>query len=215
MPLNRFSWDLQKNVHCWLVAGVVALIATVTACQDAEAGLYACRNSHGKISYTNVRSSAQCKPISFKKDIVTLSSSLSASSDKRGTKKYDSEIKSIARRYGVDPSLIKAIIHVESGFNHRAVSRMGAKGLMQLMPGTARDLKVYNPFNAKQNIDGGTRYFRQIMDDFNGDVKLALAAYNAGPDLVSKLQRIPAIPETRNYVRKVMSMYRFYKSGAI
>ncbi|MBM9520220.1 lytic transglycosylase domain-containing protein [Desulforhopalus vacuolatus] len=137
------------------------------------------------------------------------------SSHKRGTKKYDSEISSIATRYGVDPSLIKAIIHVESGFNHRAVSRMGARGLMQLMPGTARELKVYNPFNAKQNIDGGTRYFRQIMDDFNGDVRLALAAYNAGPGLVHKLHRIPAIPETRNYVRKVMRMYRFYKSGAI
>lgn len=208
--MNRSGWKLQRNVH-WLAAAIVVLLATVIAWQEAEAGMYTCQDSRGRISYTNVRSNAQCKPILFKNDLVTME----LSSNKRGTEKYDSEITSIATRYGVDPSLIKAIIHVESGFDHRAVSGMGAKGLMQLMPGTARDLQVYNPFNAKQNIDGGTRYFRKIMDDFNGDVKLALAAYNAGPYLVSKLHRIPAIPETRNYVRQVMRMYHLYKSGSL
>lgn len=186
---------------------IALLVALLLVCEDGLAAMYACRTASGGYTYTNVRRGKGCRALSFKGNIVTMRFKY----NRRNAKKYDSTINRIAARHGVDPSLIKAIIHIESGFNNRAVSRRGAKGLMQLMPGTARDLNVYNPFNAQQNIDAGTRYFRQILDDFNGNIQLSLAAYNAGPNLVSRLQRVPAIPETRAYVRKVMRMYRIYK----
>jgi soluble lytic murein transglycosylase-like protein len=126
---------------------------------------------------------------------------------------YDREIRSIARRYKIDPSLIKAIIHTESAFNHKAVSKSGAQGLMQLMPDTAREMDVADPFNPRENIDGGTRYFRQILNDFDGNLILSLAAYNAGPGLVRRTGGVPQIPETRRYVNKVLKQYKVYRSS--
>ncbi len=124
---------------------------------------------------------------------------------------YDQDIRRIGRQYQVDPTLIKAIIRAESDFDHRAVSRRGALGLMQLMPDTARELHVTNPFNPRENIDGGTRYLRQILDSFNGNLTLSLAAYNAGPGLVTRTGAVPEIPETQQYVTKVIRQYKEYK----
>ena len=129
------------------------------------------------------------------------------------SERYDSEIRRIGRLYRVDPSLIKAIIHTESDFDHRAVSRCGAQGLMQLMPGTARELRVSDPFNAQDNIDGGTRYFRSLLDSFNEDLVLSLAAYNAGPGLVARTGGVPEIPETQRYIKKVLKRYKVYKKA--
>ncbi len=128
--------------------------------------------------------------------------------------RYDNLIRSSARRYGVDPALVKAIIHTESNFKPRARSRVGAKGLMQLMPGTARDLRVSNPWNPAQNIDGGTRYIAKLLRKFNNNAELALAGYNAGPHRKSlRNGRIPNIRETRNYVKRVLSRYHsLYKN---
>ncbi|MGI9303168.1 MAG: lytic transglycosylase domain-containing protein, partial [Gammaproteobacteria bacterium] len=115
-----------------------------------------------------------------------------------------------ARLYDVDPTLVKAIITVESCFDKYAVSRAGAKGLMQLMPDTAKGLGVYNVFNPKDNMRGGIRYFRQMMDRFQQDTKLALAAYNAGPLAVEKYKGVPPYPETEGYVKKVLLYYSKY-----
>jgi soluble lytic murein transglycosylase-like protein len=119
-------------------------------------------------------------------------------------------IHKVAREHEVDPLLVKAVIKAESNFDPNAVSPKGAQGLMQLMPGTARDLKVSDPFDPLQNIDGGTRYLRALLDNFK-DVELSLAAYNAGPGRVAQNGVIPSIPETQAYVAKVMATYRSYK----
>jgi hypothetical protein len=117
-----------------------------------------------------------------------------------------------ASRHRVDPALVKAIIMAESGYNIRAISRCGAKGLMQLMPATARALGVEDAFNPKQNISGGVRYFKQLVTQFDGDIELALAAYNAGSRNVRHYQGIPPFKATRHYIKKVFKYYKIYKA---
>ena len=128
----------------------------------------------------------------------------------RATRAWDGVIAHASRSHGVHPALIKAVIHVESLFDSRAVSRKGASGLMQLMPATARALGVDDPFNPWQNIDGGTRYLGALLERYPGNTQLALAAYNAGPRVVARYNGIPPYRETRAYVRRVMSLYERY-----
>ncbi len=120
---------------------------------------------------------------------------------------FSSYVHQAAAKYDLEPELIKAVITTESNGNHRAVSRKGAIGLMQLMPATANDLNVINPFNPEENIEGGTRYLKQLLERFNGNLTLALAAYNSGPKTVEKYGAVPPILETRQYVKKVFSLY--------
>ena len=117
-----------------------------------------------------------------------------------------------ASHYQIDPALIKAIIMAESGYNTQAVSKKGAKGLMQLMPETAQSLGVEDIFNPQQNITGGVQYFKQMVNKFNGDVKLALAAYNAGSRNVRNYNGVPPFKATHSYIKKVFKYYRIYKN---
>ena len=120
----------------------------------------------------------------------------------------DKLVEQTATKYQVDPNLVKAVIRAESGFDAKAVSSKGAMGLMQLIPATAQRFGVANPFDPKQNIDGGVNYLKYLLDLFGGDLNLSLAAYNAGEHTVQRSGGIPAIAETQNYVRKVTSFYQ-------
>lgn len=121
---------------------------------------------------------------------------------------FEHLITAAAAKYGVSAALVRAVIQAESGYNPQAVSRAGAGGLMQLMPGTAKSLKVADRFDPGQNVDGGVRYLRFLLDTFKGDVSLALAAYNAGLSKVAKYGGIPPYEETRTYVNRVLANMR-------
>ena len=119
----------------------------------------------------------------------------------------DASIVMAAARHNVDPNLVRAVVKVESNFNSNAVSRKGAMGLMQLMPSTARTLKVKNPFDPEQNVDAGVRHLKSLLESYGGDVNLTLAAYNAGQGAVARSAGIPHFAETQNYVRRITNLY--------
>jgi len=124
---------------------------------------------------------------------------------------YDSYIQAASGKYGVAFALIKAIIKTESDFNHRAVSPKGALGLMQIMPENVKRLEIQDPFDPAENIIGGARHFKSLLDHFTGDLSLSLAAYNAGIKPVERCQCIPPFRETRDYVKKVLNHYKEIK----
>lgn len=125
---------------------------------------------------------------------------------------YDALIVNTALKYNLEPAFIKAVIHVESAFDHLAVSKAGAMGLMQLMPATAADYELTtNTFAPSRNVEAGVRHMRDLMDRYNSNKRLSLAAYNAGSGAVSKYNGIPPFKETQNYVVKVMKLYKLYQ----
>ena len=166
--------------------------ATVAAYMDVQGNLHYMR---GKNSRTN-RNVATNRP-------------LPRSTSEANPQTINAFIRAAASEHGIDPLLIKAIIKAESNFDPAAVSPKGAQGLMQLMPATAKDLQVSNPFDPQENITGGAKYLRFLLDSYRWDLELSLAAYNAGPGNVK--QAIPNIPETRAYVVKVLDNYQTYQ----
>jgi soluble lytic murein transglycosylase-like protein len=184
-----------------------------------EAGIYKWEDERGVIHFTNCPRDPQFKlyirdskddPDPSAVSAAPASPSASRFSIKDSTS-YDPMISELCDKYGVDFALIKAIIRAESGFNPIAVSRKGARGLMQLMPETASRVNVTNPFNPRENIEGGVRHFKYLLSLFNNDLKLSLAAYNAGENLVAQRGAIPPYRETIEYVQRVMDFYKFYK----
>lgn len=119
----------------------------------------------------------------------------------------DAAIDQAASRHNVDPNLVRSVVKVESNFNPNAVSRKGAMGLMQLMPSTARSLNVSNPFDPAQNVDAGVRHLKKLLESYGGDIRLSLAAYNAGSGAVARSAGVPHFAETQNYVRRITNLY--------
>jgi len=128
-------------------------------------------------------------------------------------KKYDGIIGEASRRFGLEPSLVKAVIKAESDFDHEAVSDKGAQGLMQLMPATAADMEVKDAFDPEENIAGGARYLGQLMERFGNNTELAIAAYNAGPEAVQTHGGIPPYEETKTFVQRVLRYYQQFTVG--
>lgn len=152
------------------------------------------KDENGNIIVTN-------KPVKETVKKTKISKPLSRKND------FDSIIDIYATKYRIDKDLVHAVIQVESDYNHLAISKKGAMGLMQLHPVTANYLGVLNPFDVESNLEGGIKYLREMLDRY-GDLRKALAAYNAGPEAVDKYNGIPPYKETQNYVRKVLSIYR-------
>lgn len=143
-------------------------------------------------------------PFSVKSSMRSYGSS-ATSSKSMAKPELERLISEVGQRYGVDPNLIHQVVIAESGFNSKAVSQAGAMGLMQLMPGTAQSYGVEDPFDPVQNIEGGTRFLKDLLNRFNGNIPLALAGYNAGPGAVEKYNGIPPYQETQNYVQKILT----------
>jgi len=181
---------------------LLALLLPLTHPFLAGADIYKYVDANGVVHFTNTPTTSQYN--------LYLKESNSGSSG-------DGSIRAIITRHAaafrLEEALVKAVIKAESDYNPRAVSRKGAQGLMQLMPDTARLLKVNDPFDANQNIWGGSRYLRLMLDEFNGNVDLALAAYNAGPGAVRRHGGIPPFDETRTYVERVKRYMRNYRQG--
>lgn len=170
----------------------------------------------GRALYDSISTEDSTKSDKTSANLLRAKTSLSASTAFIPSNKdelmllINNNISQASQKYGVDPNLVRAVMKQESGFNPRALSSCGAQGLMQLMPGTADGLGVKDPWDITQNIEGGVKYLRNQLDAFNGDAKLALAAYNAGPNSVTKYGGIPPYDETQNYVKRVMDYYRMY-----
>ncbi len=193
---------MLRYAPCFLILFAISLLPT-----QASGDIFSYVDENGVRRFTNA-------PVSKRYQHFLASGrdgSLKISLPYKSTSFYDGFIKRAARQYQIDPMLIKAVIKTESDFNPRAISSKGARGLMQLMPATASEVNVADPFNPRQNINGGTRYLRKMLDLFNGSIPLSLAAYNAGPTRVTEHGAIPNIPETKKYVRKVMKLYQAYR----
>lgn len=172
--------------------------------------IYTFIGEEGEALYTNTRIQGSIKvrfPLALKRNNISKDH---ARGD--GTRwSYDPAISQASELFAVDPDLVRSVIKVESNYNHNAVSPKGALGLMQLMPGTARELGVADPFDPTANIHGGVMYLRRMLDALEGNLPLSLAAYNAGLERVKEKKGIPAIAETRNYVRQVLENYERLK----
>ncbi len=172
----------------------------------ARADIYKYIDSQGVVHFTNAPTNGYQWRLYLRENTAKVSGH-----EKRVISLYDDLINEAAETHGVKFSLLKALIKVESDFNPDAVSPKGAMGLTQIMPETARILQIQDPFDPSENIMGGARYLKQMIERFGGELHLALAAYNAGPKAVERYQRIPPIPETENYVERVMRYYDAYR----
>jgi soluble lytic murein transglycosylase-like protein len=185
----------------------IVLVATGFLLSSAFADVYVYKDKSGVLTFTNVPSHSGYRRILRESNNQTSSSAtvLNAS--------YDGLIRTAAGRYNIDADLVRAVIRAESDFNAAARSQKGAMGLMQLMPDTARLHNVSDAYNPTENVEGGVRHLRMLLDRYEGDLELSLAAYNAGSAAVEKHRGIPPFAETRDYVRRVLRFYDSYRGG--
>lgn len=195
-----------------LFAAVMLAASAPTLDSRARADIYRFEDAEGTLHFTDAPTDRRYKVVM--RDIVRdrrLRTSFKLPGYQHNPAEFEPIISSCSREFGVDSSLVKAVIHAESGYNPRAVSPKGAQGLMQLMPKTAQGLKVADSLNPSDNIRGGVRYLRFLLDTFKGDESLALAAYNAGMNKVARYGGIPPYQETQTYVAKVLSYRNNYR----
>lgn len=194
-------------------AVIIRIVTALLACmalfsQNVRAEIYSYVDKDGVLHFSNVPTSRRYHyigPETSGNFYIPLASP--------GTGQYDSIIRQASSLYSIRYELIKAIIRVESNFNPKAVSPAGACGLMQLMPDNIERFNVRNPFDPHENVMAGTCYLRQLLDRYNSDLTLSLAAYNAGPGVVDQYQGIPPYPETENYVDNVLKSYNRLKTS--
>jgi soluble lytic murein transglycosylase-like protein len=195
-----------------VLAALMLMPAALSISVPAHADIYKFEDSDGTLHFTDAPTDRRFKI--FMRDIKKdrkLRTAFKLPGYARNPAEFEPIISSCSREFGVDSSLVKAVIHAESGYNPRAVSPKGAQGLMQLMPKTAQGLKVADCMNPSDNIRGGVRYLRFLLDTFKGNESLALAAYNSGLGSVAKYGGIPPYPETQGYVAKVLSYRNNYR----
>ena len=208
--LNNFRIAQRTRVNAVLT---LIMLCAVSATSTAAPSVYTQRDANGQLIFSDapiengemVRTSYQAqygRPVATASCQGMTESKLSARANA-----LTQTIESAAVTHKVDANLLRAIAQIESCFDQQAVSKVGAQGVMQLMPATAKELGVTDSFNAAQNINGGARYIAKMLKRFNHNHQLALAAYNAGPGAVEKHQGIPPYPETQNYVKKVLQLY--------
>ncbi len=209
---------LTKNFYWFLFLLVAPVIPGIP--NEVGADIFRFQDEKGVVYFTNVPSGSKFQ-LFYKEYDKSRTSAPAKGSPKTFSSKSSNlnnlplltpHIDEASQQYGIDPKLIQAVIHVESNFDPQAISPKGAQGLMQLMPQTARDLQVSDVFSPKENINGGTRYLRYLLDLFNQDITLALAAYNAGPEKVNQYRGVPPYQETRIYVQKVTQIYNQLRS---
>jgi soluble lytic murein transglycosylase-like protein len=192
----------RRGIGVWLHAWAVFALVGVLFAQTSQAQIASYVDRSGKVIYVNANPPIKVKRRKPANDQASLGAPV----------KLASVINLAAKRNHVDPALVQAVIQNESAWNPNAVSPKGAFGLMQLIPSTAERFGVGNVFDPAQNIEGGTRYLRELLDLYHGDLKKSLAAYNAGEQAVARFGGVPAYPETRAYVRKVTNTY--FQSGS-
>jgi soluble lytic murein transglycosylase-like protein len=201
---NRSDLGDRLGRQAYLLGIMLAFYLVSTPASPLWADIYKYIDSKGVVHYTNTPTSS---------DFVLYIRETPARIKSRNLfQTYDAIIQKAQEKYGIEFFLIKAVIHAESGFNPQAVSKKGAKGLMQIMPENYKALSVSDPFDPSQNIMGGTRYLKKLLKRYENKLPLALAAYNAGPEAVDKYKQIPPFRETQDYVQKVMTLYSRYKN---
>jgi len=190
---------------CRLACALAAVILSVPA--DVRCDIYKYVDRNGVMHFTNVPTSSSTR---YR---VYLRESSSALPHSKVSGSYADIIYKAAEKNGIAAPLLKAIIKAESNFNPRAVSKKGAKGLMQLMPENIRAFRVKDPFDPRENIMGGTRYFKRMINRYVGKLSLAIAAYNAGPEKIDQYRRVPPFKETEDFVKRVLKYYRVFQKG--
>jgi len=202
----------MSNLRGFAVSALFFFFAlAVCLLSEAAAGMYQCRNADGAVLFTNSPTQTGCRLLGGA--YAERSTGAWTAADPA---RYDDFIFTSSNRYGVDPALVRAVVKVESDFNESARSHKGAQGLMQLMPDTARLHNVGNAYNPEENIEGGVRHLRLLLDLYRGDLPLTLAAYNAGIKAVEKHRGIPPYSETKEYVRRVLNyVQRYSQNGQI